>query len=125
MPDDVIDYRQLDFMRSRIPALNALEAFVPTGAVPDAEMNEVMSRTGLSRWYPVEGGHQVRILYEGGPYDPARFALVDGGWDHEHCSRCGDSVEPMTLCWVTRGDRFVLLDDKCHREVFREPPSSA
>jgi hypothetical protein len=86
--------------------------------VPDAEMKEVMDRTGFSRWYPVEGGHRLRTLYEGGSYNQARFTLVKGGWDHEHCSRCGSTIEPMTLCWVTRADSYVLLDEKCHTELF-------
>ena len=118
MPDDVTEYRSLDFMRSRIPARDALEAFVPTGAVPDAEMQEVVGRTGFSRWHPVDGGHLLRTLHEGAPYNEARFTLIKGGWDHEHCTRCGVSIKPITLCWVTRTDPFVLLDEKCHDEIF-------
>ena len=105
-------------MRSRIPAQDALEVFVPSGAEPDAEMKELIGRTGFARWYPMEGGHMVRTLYEGGPYNAERFTLLKGGWDHEHCTRCGASVEPMTLCWVTRSGPFVLLDEKCHGEIF-------
>lgn len=67
---------------------------------------------------PVAVGHRLRVLYQGGGFDPARFTLVPGGWDHEHCSRCGGTVEPMTLCWVTPDGPSVLLDEKCHREVF-------
>jgi hypothetical protein len=116
--DRDVEYRTRDFMRSRIPAQDALEAFVPTGSAPDAEMKEVMSRTGFSRWYPIDGGHTLRTLYEGGSYNEQRFTLVKGGWDHEHCSRCGASIEPMTLCWVTRDDPFLLLDEACHETVF-------
>ena len=60
----------------------------------------------------------MRVSYDGGGYNPERFTRVPGGWDHEHCNRCGDLVEPMTLCWVTKRDPFVLLDEKCHREIF-------
>lgn len=118
MSDELKEYRHLDFMRSRIPAQDALEVFVPSGAEPDAEMKELIGRTGFARWYPMEGGHMVRTLYEGGPYNAERFTLLKGGWDHEHCTRCGASVEPMTLCWVTRSGPFVLLDEKCHGEIF-------
>jgi hypothetical protein len=109
--------RAPDFMRSRIPAQDALEAFLPTGAVPDAEMREQIAQTGYSRWYPVEDGHRLLTLYEGGPFNPARFTLVKGGWDHEHCNNCGDQVAPMELCWVTRQDPYILLDEKCYRLV--------
>ena len=119
MADDLEDYRALEFMPSRIPAQDAVEAFVPTGQAPDEELQEMISRTGASRWYPEQDGQRLRVLYDGGGYNPERFALVPGGWDHEHCSRCGGVVEPMTLCWVTKQDPFVLIDEKCHREIFR------
>ena len=118
MANDDSEYVGLDFMQSRMPAQDALESFVPTGEQADDEMNEVIGRTGSSRWYPVEGGHIVRVLYEGGPFNPERFKLVEGGWDHEHCSRCGATIEPMTLCWVTRDGPFVLLDERCYGQVF-------
>lgn len=118
MGDDREELRRLTFMRSRIPALDALETFVPDGHAPDAELEDLQSRTGQCRWYPVEGGHRVLILYEGGPYNTQRFALAKGAWDHEHCSRCGETIEPMTLCWVTESGRYVLLDEKCHTDIF-------
>src|SRR5262249_35425295 len=99
MDEDLEEIRRLKFMRGRIPALDALEIFVPDGATPDLEREELERKTGQSRWYPVEGGHRVLILYEGGPYNKQRFSLVKGGWDHEHCTRCGATIEPMTLCW--------------------------
>ena len=122
MTDDSIPYRQLEFMASRIPATDALAVFIPTGVEPDAELKKVIGRTGFSRWYPVEGGQWMRTPYEGGEYDSLRFTLLKDGWDHEHCTRCSARIEPMTLCWVTRTGRFILLDEKCHAEVF-DPPS--
>ena len=122
MNEDLEDLRGLSFMPSRIPALDALEIFVPDGAPADPELNELQSRLGQSRWYPVEGGHRVLILYEGGPYNSQRFSK--GAWDHEHCSRCGHTIEPMTLCWVTVSGQYVLLDEKCHTEVFGPEPAA-
>ena len=118
MTDDLNEYRKLLFMPSRIPALDALETFVPTGAERDAEMEGLIGRTGFARWYPVEGGHLMRTLYEGGDYNAERFTLLKGGWDHEHCTRCRENIAPMTLCWVTRSGRYVILDEECHREIF-------
>ena len=124
MSEDLEALRRLRFMPSRIPALDALEIFVPDGAAPDPELDELQQRTGQSRWYPIEGGHRVVILYEGGPYNAGRFALAKGAWDHEHCSRCGATIEPMTLCWVTEAGEYVLLDEKCHTEVFGPEPAA-
>ena len=118
MTEDLERFRHLRFMRTRIPAQDALEVFVPDGAPPDGEIQALQSKTGQSRWYPVEGGHRVLILYQGGAYNAERFALAKGAWDHEHCSRCGTTIAPMTLCWVTEAGRFVLLDDACHETVF-------
>jgi hypothetical protein len=90
--------RTLKFMPSRIPALDALEIFVPTDGSEDAGVSELRSRIGQSRWYPLEGGHRVLIPYEGGPYNSSRFKLLSGVWDHEHYTRCGATIPPMTLC---------------------------
>lgn len=116
--------RALKFMPSRIPALDALEVFVPDNSPDDPELTELRDRTGQSRWYPVEGGHRVLILYEGGRYDSSRFRLLRGAWDHEHCSRCGATIPTMTLCWVTEEGPYVLLDESCYREAFAPGPAA-
>jgi len=109
--------RTLTFAQSRIPGLDALEAFVPTGVESNDELAELTSRTGFSRWRPVEGGHQVLILYQGGPYDRRRYTLRKGAWDHEHCKRCLVRIPPMTLCWVSTGRDYTILCEDCHRRV--------
>jgi hypothetical protein len=117
LDEELAHLRTLTFDQSRIPALDALEVFVPDGAEADEEFTELRRRTGFSRWRPVEGGHQVLILYEGGAYDRSRFALRKGAWDHEHCKRCGIRIEPMTSCWVSTGRDYTILCDECHRSV--------
>jgi hypothetical protein len=114
MDDELDELRRFTYMQTRIPRLDALEVFVPTGAEDDETVNEARKRTGFSRWFPVEGGHRVLILYEGGDYDPNRFSLVKEGWDHEHCRRCQVTIEPMTPCWVTEEGPFIPLCDACH-----------
>jgi hypothetical protein len=44
--DELSQLRRLQYHASRIPALDALELFVPDGAPHDAELNEVQARTG-------------------------------------------------------------------------------
>ncbi len=54
MEDDFAELRRLSFMESRIPALDALEGFVPTGGEGDPAVEAAQSLTGFSRWRPVE-----------------------------------------------------------------------
>lgn len=114
MDDELSELRQLRYHPSRMPALDVLEIFVPNGAPRDSELVEVQARTGRSRWYPVEGGHRVLVLYQGGAFNERRFSLRKGVWDHEHCKRCGDRIVQMTLCWVSRDPSFTILCAKCH-----------
>jgi hypothetical protein len=111
------ELRQLEYRESRIPALDALEAFVPDDARHDSVIAEMTSRTGFSRWKPVEGGHQVLILYEGGGFDSNRFTLRQGAWDNEHCKRCASRIRAMETCWVSTGDGYTILCAECHRLV--------
>ena len=111
------ELRKLQYAASRAPSLDALVAFVPDGEQPDKDIKELSARTGFSRWYPVAGGHRVLILYQGGVYDPTKFKLETGAWDHEHCKRCAKSIEPMTLCWTSESGPFVLLCDDCHSAI--------
>ena len=82
-------------MESRIPVRDALSAFVPDAPEPDPVIAAMQSRAGQSRWYPVEGGHQVLMPFDGGPYDTNRFSIESGSWDHEHCDVCG--AQPYCL----------------------------
>ena len=123
--EEVVRMRQLEFRRSRIPALDALEVFVPSGAEGNAALSELRSRTGFSCWRPVAGGHQVLVLYESGEYESTRFSLRKGAWDHENCKRCCVRIEPMTLCWVSTGSDYTILCEDCYRLVSApESPTS-
>lgn len=105
-----------DWMQSRIPALDGLVAFVPDGPPDPAVASFAEGRP--SRWYPVEGGHRVVVPYDdGSPYDASRWRVEKGAWDHEHCDLCRDRIPPMTLCWVTQRDPYVLLCESCHAKV--------
>jgi hypothetical protein len=117
--EELAQFRLLTYRQSRIPALDALEAFVPDGAERDETFSEIRSRTGFSRWFPVEGGHKVLFLYEGGDYDHERFSLRKGAWDHEHCKRCALRLEPLTLCWVSTGRDYTILCEECYELVQR------
>jgi len=113
--DELSEVAGLPFMQSRIPALDALVAFVPEGHHDPVVENVGLS--GPSRWYPVEGGMRVVVLYEGGEFDAERFHIEKGAWDHEHCEHCGAHIPSMTLCWVTEDGPYILLCDECHSKI--------
>jgi hypothetical protein len=121
--DRFADFRKLSFMESRIPALDALKTFVPTGEEEDPEIQKALRSKGFARWYPVEGGHEVLVPYEGGSFDVKRFEIAKGGWDHEHCKSCGATIEPMTLCWVTRSGQYVILCSECYEKMTKTQES--
>ena len=111
---DLLTYR---WMPSRIPARDALSTFVPDAPAPEPIITEMGSRAGGSRWYPVQGGHRVLMLYDGGPFDAARFNIEPGLWDHEHCDICQDQIRPMILCHVTEPEfPYVLLCASCFKK---------
>ncbi len=110
-------------MQSRIPALDALSAFVPTGHEEDTQLQKAVGARGSSRWFPVEGGHDVLFLYEGGEFDAGIFKIKKGAWDHEHCTACGGNIPPMTLCWVTESGPYVILCGDCYEKMNDTSPT--
>ncbi len=73
------------------------------------------SRCGESVWHPVEGGHRVLFLYDGGVFDESRFTLEPKVWDYDECSVCGEHIPSMTLCHVTEPEQpYVLLCARCY-----------
>jgi len=103
------------WMESRIPAIDALAAFVPDGTKPAVEISESERRAGRSRWYPVPGGHRVLIPHETDEYDSTRFTIEPAAWDHEHCGSCGEHIPAMTLCYVTEPEQpYILLCAACY-----------
>ena len=118
--DAFAQVRGLTFAASRFPKLNALSVIVPDGAEADSDLQSIIDRSGCSRWYPIAGGHRVLALYEGGPYDPARFTLEVGAWDHEHCSVCRDEIPAMTRCFTTTTGAMRMLCERCHQTLATE-----
>jgi hypothetical protein len=110
--------KALQLMQSRIPALDALKAFVPQGQEKDPVVEAASKLKGSARWFPADGGHKVLIPFEGQEYDKTRFVVEKGAWDHEHCKACGANIESMTICWITEPDSpFIILCSPCHNEL--------
>ena len=116
---ELTELATLEFMPSRIPAQDGLVGFVASGHEREPWIEAATALTGHSRWYPVDGGHRIVILYEGGAFDASHLSLERGVWEHEHCSWCLHKIPTMTLCWVTKSGRFVILCESCHEDVQR------
>lgn len=112
---DIAKLSILKWTQSRIPALDALVLFVPLGQEKDPVVEAAIKQCSSSRWYPVEGGNRLLIPYQGETYDTERFTIEKGAWDHEHCNVCGKTIEPMTLCWVTKSGHYVILCTGCYQ----------
>ena len=105
---------QYQWMRSRIPARDALSTFVPDAPEAEPIITEMQNRLGASRWYPVGGGHRVLMPHDGRSFDSIRFRVEPSAWDHEHCDACDEQIPAMTLCYVTKpGLPYVLLCASC------------
>jgi len=113
---DLSELPKYPWMESRIPARDALAAFVPDAPAPDPFIAEMQDRVGGSRWFPVQGGHRVVMPFDGGSYDSSRFTIESGAWDHEHFDVCGEQIPAMTLCHVTEPEQpYVLLCAGCYQ----------
>lgn len=113
---EIDELASFEWMESRIPALDALVRFVPDGP-RDAAVDQ-FATSHRSRWYPLQGGTRVVVSMDGNPkYDPEKWSVEKGAWDHEHCDVCGENIPAMTLCWVTTYDPYVLLCDACHTKM--------
>jgi hypothetical protein len=47
--------------------------------------------------------------YDGGSYDHAQFELVEGMWDHEHCSICFFSITEGFTYWENENRKKTFM----------------
>lgn len=57
-------------------------------------------------------GWSMTKPYRGGGYDGSAFVLIEGGWDHEHCSFCSLRIADGDTYWVNTGE-VILLCPAC------------
>ena len=58
-------------------------------------------------------GHRMWTIYDGKPFDASKFELVEGMWDHEHCSICWFRIEDGHTYWEN-DRRSTLFCDACY-----------
>ena len=59
--------------------------------------------------------------YHGQAYDESEFDLVEGMWDHDHCSICLFKITDGFTYWE-KSDRIKLLCDACYEAFTNIPP---
>jgi hypothetical protein len=79
-----------DFRSEPFPVIDALVAFVATGARPTPEVQDQIDARPSVRWFPTEGGHLVKMPYQGGPVPMEHFTVEPGGWDHDRRPDMGE-----------------------------------
>ena len=109
---DRSNLHNLDWMPSRIPVLDALEAIFEAGEAPDKSKLPLSRET---RWYPLDDG-RIRFLapHWGDKYDETTFQLASKAWDHTTCDLCISTVPAMKLFYVTKHDPNIQLCLKCY-----------
>ena len=75
----------------------------------------VASHPALVAKEPVNG-HRMWQDYHGEPYDAAKFDLVEGMWNHDHCSICWFTIKDGYTYWENE-KRIKLLCDSCYEAL--------
>jgi hypothetical protein len=70
------------------------------------------SHAALVAKQPVNG-HRMWKDYHGEPYDKSEFDLVEGMWDHDHCSICFFTIKDGFTYWENT-NRVRILCDACY-----------
>lgn len=106
-----------------LPEIDAAVAFVSDGETPAPELKVALDRAGSNRWYPVRGGHDVKIpwRYAVSCGAEALFRREKNGWDHEHCDFCDAAVRTGERCWLAEHDeREYLFCKQCYESLKTE-----
>ena len=49
--------------------------------------------------------------YKGESYDEAKVILVEGGWNHEHCSFCWEKILDEVPYWANTNEVIILCEN--------------
>jgi hypothetical protein len=87
------------------------------------EFTETVDREFVQRTFAsmpalvANDGHSWRE-YTGQPFEASQFHVVDGMWDHEHCSVCLFTIKDGHTYWENR-NRIKLLCDACYEAMLK------
>jgi hypothetical protein len=100
------------------PKSDALTVFIPEGQKPSSEVQKVLDEAGHQRWFPQEGGHLVKIPNVFDSYDDSIFKIEKDAWDHEHCDKCGATINYSDLCWAADMENSTyLFCESCYQNL--------
>ena len=102
----------------KFPGTDAAVVFVPDGQSPPPEVANVLKRSAQQRWFPVPGGHDVKVPWHFSKGFESLFNREKKGWDHEHCDCCNEHVYIGELCWTADSDRGIwIFCQECYKKV--------
>jgi len=81
------------------------------------EQRSFSSRPALVVKEPLNG-YRTWQDYRGEPFDKSKFDLVEGMWDHEHCSVCLFTIKDGYTFWEN-DRRIKLLCDACYEAFMK------
>jgi hypothetical protein len=87
----------------------ARETFSPSPMLVATEPND----SGVVAWF----------RFTGQDYDPSRWRLVPGGWDHEHCFLCWKHIRDGDTYWSNTGRSEIDLCEECYAQYRVEHPA--
>jgi len=100
------------------PKCDALTVFIPKGQKPASEVQKILDEAGPQRWFPQKGGHLVKIPNIFDSYDDNLFKIEKDAWDHEHCDKCGATINSGELCWIAGPDNNTyLFCESCYQNL--------
>jgi hypothetical protein len=82
----------------------------------DIENRDFVQRTFVSQPALVANDGRQWREYNGEAFDSSKFHLVEGMWDHEHCSACFFTIKDGYTYWENR-NRLKILCDACHEAM--------
>jgi hypothetical protein len=82
----------------------------------EIEDREFMQHTFSSTPALVANDGHTWQEYTGQAFDSSKFHIVEGMWDHEHCSVCFFTIKDGYTYWENR-NRIKILCDACHEAM--------
>jgi hypothetical protein len=112
------DFKKAALQEYVFPGTDAAVVFVPDGARPPREVQEVLDRSHQQRWFPVDGGSRAKVPFYHTEGREHLFEREAKGWDHEHCDFCNAHIRIGELCWTAPSNGGILIFCKdCYEKV--------
>lgn len=116
--DPIDDLTSSMFRQVRRPKMDALTVFIPKEQKPSHDVQKILDEAGSQRWFPQDGGHLVKIPNVFDSYDDSLFKLEKDAWEHEHCDKCGATIDPDDLCWAAEtNNTLYLFCESCYQNL--------